>query len=504
MQNEQTTPTCSLAKLFSGLIQLETSVANTMITGLSLDSRYLNAGDLFFAIQGLREHGLKYSDLVISKGAAAIAWEPTGKFVDKTFPNTIPCFPVPDLPRYISHVAQRFYHNPSKRLKVIGVTGTDGKTSVSHFIAQALSNLNIGCGVIGTLGYGAYPNLEDASHTTPDALRVQNLLYQFSQENLPFTVIEASSHGLKQGRLDGVEFDTAVFTNLGRDHMDYHASIHEYGESKKLLFSTSELRNAVVNVDDDFGKKISEEFCKKLNLVAYSIDNQEPKFENYIFAKEIIAEKNKTTIKVCSSWGDADLQTTLYGRFNVGNLLAVMGVLLVSGYLFEDVIRVLSSLQTVPGRMDLINKDHDSPTVVIDYAHTPQALENALKVLREQSSGKLWCVFGCGGDRDKGKRVLMARVVEEHADFAVITDDNPRSEDASQITQDIVNGFLRLEDYSLIHDRNEAIKYAIHHAAKEDTILIAGKGHETVQIINNNKFPFDDKKIAASHLESFQ
>lgn len=503
MQNEQSIPSWPLGKLFSELIEIEPPAANTMINGLSLDSRYVNSGDLFFALQGLQKHGLEFCEQAITQGAVAIAWEPTNNQVDKSQVNSIPCFPVANLPTHLGYIAQRFYHNPSKHINIIGVTGTDGKTSVSHFIAQALSKLNTGCGVIGTLGYGSYPNLENASHTTPDALSIHKLLHQFNQQKLLYTVIEASSHGLKQHRLNGVEFNTAVFTNLGRDHLDYHDSVQEYGDSKKILFNFPSLQNAVINIDDEFGVKIAKEFSDKLNLVAYSRENKQPRFTNYIYAKNIVTEGEKITINLSSSWGDAEIQTSLYGRFNISNIFAVMGVLLVSGYFLEDILDVLSFLQTVPGRLELVSQDLNKPSVVIDYAHTPEALNNVLKVLQEQSAGKLWCVFGCGGDRDKGKRSLMAKVVEEHADFAVITDDNPRSEDADAITNDILKGFLNFKTYSLIHDRDAAIKHAIHHAAKEDTVLIAGKGHETVQIVKNNRIPFDDKEVATKHLNSY-
>ena len=394
-------------------------------------------------------------------------------------------------------------------MNVIAVTGTDGKTSVSQFIAQALQQLNSGCGVIGTLGYGVYPNFEAASHTTPDAVRVHGLLHDFYLDEVKNVVLEASSHGLSQSRLNGVEIDTAVFTNLGRDHMDYHQSMDDYFKSKRILFQSENLKNAVINTDDEYGVRLAKEFSSQVNVVSYSI-KPNAKFDdknivNYIHAINIQTKAGETSFEIDSSWGGAVVKTNLLGKFNISNLLAVMGALLVSDIEFDDAVKVISTLRTVPGRMELIAKEAtvgDVPTVVVDYAHTPQALMSVLKVLREQCEGKLWCVFGCGGNRDQGKRKLMAQAVEQFADVAVVTNDNPRFEDPEKITDEIVAGFSSTSNYLLLHDRKNAIEYAIQHADENDVVLVAGKGHEAVQIIKHEHLPFDDKKIASNALQS--
>jgi len=498
----------SLVELLEGWAKVQAIHTNTMISGLSLDSRSTKPGDLFFAMRGLQQHGLEYSQYAIANGAAAIAWEPDQSVKQDRLPSTIPCVPIPVLQQKVGAIAQRFYHHPSADINVIGVTGTDGKTSVSQFVAQAFEQLKISCGVIGTLGYGVYPDFVAASHTTPDAIRIQRLLHDFFARKVSNAVIEASSHGLKQGRLNSVAISTAVFTNLGRDHMDYHSSLEDYGNSKTILFHMPNLQNAVINIDDEFGCRLANDLDKQVNVIRYScnnqaFDNKTPEFGAYIYAQRIRATQDATVIEVNSSWGNATIESKLYGRYNVSNIFAAMGALLASGCSFQDAVKAISSVQTVPGRMERVTEHKNAPTVIVDYAHTPQALKNVLQVVREQCVGKLWCVFGCGGDRDPGKRALMAQAVEQFADYAVVTDDNPRSEDPIGIAEEVISGFSSAANYSLVHDRQQAIAYAIHGAACEDTVVIAGKGHEAMQIIKDTQVPFDDKKIAAAFLQSY-
>ncbi len=500
----------SLSDLLKDWIHVK-SKDETMITGLSINSQTTQAGDLFLALQGLNSHGLEFAAQAVSKGAAAIAWEVSENvdgFLNK-IDKKINCIPVADLQQHVSAIADKFYSSPSKQINLIGVTGTDGKTSVSQFIAQGLKKLNQTCAVIGTLGYGVYPDLSEATHTTPDAVRVQSLLHEFVQQKSKYAVIEASSHGLSQGRLSGVQINTAVFTNLGRDHMDYHANLKEYGEAKRILFAMPGLNNAVINVDDTFGQQLANEFANKINLITYAVQkhhqSKRSEIGSYIYAKKIRAEKTLTTIELDTSWGEATIQINLLGTFNVSNVMATMGALLASGYRFEEVVNIMPSLHTIAGRMQAVNHiDINKPTVIIDYAHTPQALQNVLQSLQEHSSSKLWCVFGCGGDRDSGKRSLMAQAVEQFATHAIVTDDNPRTENPDAITKQIISGFSTDAVYTLIHDRKEAIEYAIQNAAAEDIVLLAGKGHETVQIINNEHLPFDDYEIANAYLQKYK
>ena len=514
MSSQQNT-SWSLQDLLTDWASIQSS-NETMITGLSIDSRMTQAGDLFLAMQGLHSHGLEFAAQAVANGAVAIAWEcnESANQVNDLLSNLdkkISCIPVTNLQQHLSAIAQRFYQEPAEELNLIGVTGTDGKTSVSQFIAQSLSKLNQTCAVIGTLGYGIYPDLGPATHTTPDAVRVQSLLHDFVQQDVKHVVIEASSHGLSQGRLNDVAIDTAVFTNLGRDHMDYHGSPQAYSEAKRILFAMPKLKNAVINIDDEFGQRLASEFADQINLITYAVQNDQPRnyseLGSYIYAKNIRVEKSVTNIELDTSWGKATVQVHLLGKFNVSNVMAVMGVLFASGYEFDEVINIIPVLHTVAGRMQAIrvpDENADVPTVIIDYAHTPQALRNVLQSLQEHCAAKLWCVFGCGGDRDRGKRALMAQAVEQFASHAIITDDNPRTENPHAITEQIISGFSSEKQYTLIHDRKEAIEYAIQHAAAEDVVLIAGKGHEAVQIVNNEHLPFDDKEIASAYLRKYK
>ena len=475
-----------------------------MISGLSLDSRTVEPGDLFFAVQGTEEHGLKYSKQAAARGAAAVVWEPSPQAREYELPSSLPCIKVHGLRRIVGHIAGKFYQNPSTCLNVIGVTGTDGKTSVSQYIAQAYDQLEISCGVVGTLGYGVYPGLTGARTTTPDAVCMQALLQEFVSAGIPHAVIEASSHGLKQGRLNGISMDTAVFTNLGRDHLNYHVSLSDYENSKKILFQMPGLKNAVINGDDAFGRRLIREVNSHLCVVSYTCDRCYSATDYYVHARKIYCSKRSTRVEIDSSWGATVVKTDLCGKFNVSNVLAAAGVLLVNGHGLDDVARVLSSVRAVPGRMEWVEGTQDSPTVLVDYAHTPQALSSVLQVLRETCTGKLWCVFGCGGNRDPGKRRLMAQAVESLADHAIVTDDNPRHEDPEAIAQDVIKGFTNAVSYSVIHDREQAIVFAINEAKPEDTVLIAGKGHEAMQLVKGECLYFDDRETAARCLQEYR
>ncbi len=493
--------TWSLGRLLKDWCDVQIIHSDIPISGLSLDSRSISKGDLFFALQGSQQHGVEYSQQAVANGAAALAWEASSQVNVNDLPSSIPCLEIENLQNKLGLICKRFYNNPSSQMNIIAVTGTDGKTSVSQFIAQALHQLDVSCGVIGTLGYGRFPNFDAASHTTPDAVRMHSILNDLYLSEVHHVVLEASSHGLNQGRLNGVEIDTAVFTNLGRDHMDYHQSLDDYFRAKRLLFQSPQLKNAVINIDDEAGVRLAEERSSQLNVITYSIDSKLMDKNSYVNATNIEYVAGETSFEIVSSFGRANIKTNLFGKFNISNLLAVMGSLITSGFEFEQAVKIISNLKTVPGRMEFVDYERnlnkqDLPAVVIDYAHTPQALINVLKVLKEHCAGKLWCVFGCGGNRDKGKRKLMAQAVEQHADIAVVTDDNPRFENPDEITDGIVKGFSSASSYTLIHDRQKAIEYAIQHASAPDIVLIAGKGHEAVQIINHDFLPFDDKKIA--------
>ena len=363
-----------LGELLKDWSILQTDCATTPISGLSLDSRSITQGDLFFALQGLQHHGLSYSRQAIENGAAAVCWESSKEITtNEQLPEQFPCVEIENLQHKLGFIGQRFYHNVSSQMDVVGVTGTDGKTSVSQFIAQALKSLGFSCGVVGTLGYGVYPEYADASHTTPDAIRIHRLLYEFYQHDVKHAVIEASSHGLKQGRLNGVEINTAVFSNLGRDHMDYHPTQEDYGNAKRMLFQSDKLENAVINIDDPFGNQLAKEFSNSLNLISYSIQASRELKNNFINALNINTSVGETCFDIETSWGSASIDSSLVGRFNVSNILAVLGLLLTKGIEFNSAVQAVSDLKTVPGRMEFILFGRAFPAVVIDYAHTPQA-----------------------------------------------------------------------------------------------------------------------------------
>ena len=493
----------SLADLLDGWVKVQKGYSNTMITGLDVDSRTIEPGNLFFAVQGTRAHGLQYTQQAVARGAAAVVWETSPGAGNYNLPDTLPFIPIPALQQSIGYIAGRFFQNPSANINVTGVTGTDGKTSVSQFIAQAYEQLEISCGVIGTLGYGVYPDFEPKPHTTPNAICMHRLLHGFVSERIPYVVIEASSHGLKQGRLNGLAVDTAVFTNLGRDHMNYHVTLEDYEDSKRILFQMPGLKNAVINVDDAFGCRLADEASQHLNVVSYSCDKRHTQRGAYVHAEKISCTERSTAVEIVSSWGNAEIETGLCGKFNVSNILAAAGALLADGIAFDEMIQAVSSVRTVPGRMERIPGKQNSPTVLVDYAHTPQALSSVLKTLRETCAGELWCVFGCGGNRDSGKRELMAQAVESIADFAVITDDNPRYEDPDAIVQDVVAGFTTAASYFVIRDREQAILFAINMAKPGDTVLIAGKGHEALQIVRGKRLSFDDRATASRCLQEY-
>jgi UDP-N-acetylmuramoyl-L-alanyl-D-glutamate--2,6-diaminopimelate ligase len=355
--------------------------------------------------------------------------------------------------------------------------------------------------VIGTLGYGLYGELSAATHTTPDALTVQQALSSMQQQGARCVVSEVSSHAMDQGRVRGVNFDLAVLTNLTRDHLDYHGNVEAYAEAKRKLFNTDGLRYAVINADDRFGSALLDAIPPGVAPIAYRLEN-EP-FRTRFPAQWVIGRKLQFDVSglrmdVMTPWGSGSLQCGLLGRFNASNLLATLASLCVSGLPFAEAMRRLAATRTVPGRMERFDMGKNRPLVVVDYAHTAGALEAALRSLRAHCNGSLWCVFGAGGDRDHGKRSMMGAAAERFADHVVLTDDNPRTEDAAKIIEDICAGLKRPAAVQIEHDRGHAITLALQHAGADDIVLIAGKGHETVQLVGNKALPFSDRERVRS------
>lgn len=470
------------------------------VSGLALDSRKVQAGDLFLAVAGTLTHGLQHARQALALGAVAVAWEPVAgktELAEVAALLPVPVVEVPDLSQQTGIIAERIYGHPSRGLLMIGVTGTDGKTSCSHFIAQALDTSDRRCGVIGTLGYGLFSELSSATHTTPDALTVQQTLAAMQAKGARCVVAEVSSHAMDQGRVQGVDFDIAVLTNLSRDHLDYHGNVEAYAEAKRKLFHTPGLRYAIINGDDNFGAALLDAIPPGVAPVAYRLENEpfRTRFPaQWVIGRNLEFDAGGMRMDVFTPWGSGPLRCGLLGRFNASNLLAALATLCVAGLPFEEALQRLARTRTVPGRMERFDLGSEHPLVVVDYAHTAGALEAVLKSLRVHCSGKIWCVFGAGGDRDQGKRSLMGAVAERYADAVVLTNDNPRTEDPQQIIDDICAGLKQPGAAHVETDRGDAIAYALQAAGPGDVVLIAGKGHETVQIIGNRTLPFSDRE----------
>ncbi|KFN43156.1 UDP-N-acetylmuramoyl-L-alanyl-D-glutamate--2,6-diaminopimelate ligase [Arenimonas oryziterrae] len=463
---------------------------NPMIRGLSADSRELGAGDAFVALAGASTHGLNFVDKAQAAQVAAILFElPAPQ--DVVVPAN--AIGVSDLRHKLGRLADRFYGSPSKTMTMTGVTGTNGKTSTVQLIAQALASQGETVGTIGTLGAGLYGRIVAHERTTPDVIPVHRLLAQMRDEGATQVAMEVSSHGLELGRVDEVAFRVAVFTNLTRDHLDFHGTMEAYGAAKRKLFAWPTLRAAVINLDDAFGAALIGDLADGVQRIGFSSRGHAGAT---LKADGLSLSPEGLRFTLSEGGQSFAIASPLLGRFNVDNLLAVAGALRGLDWNLEKVARVLPVLSPVGGRMSRVGGDAGQPLLVVDYAHTPDALEQALSTLREHTPGRLICVFGCGGDRDRGKRPQMAAIAEQRADRVIVTDDNPRSESGDAIVADIRAGFRHPERIEFERDRERAIAQALTGATAQDIILIAGKGHETYQEVAGVKHPFDDLAVA--------
>ena len=479
------------------LPELEGLSADLAITGLVQDSREIRPGDAFVAIAGFGAHGLNFVDGARESGAAAILFEPPA-------PDELPApddaIPVAGLRARMGAMADRFHGQPSAAMTTVGVTGTNGKTSTVQLLAQAWTLRGQQAGTIGTLGAGIWPKIVPTGFTTPLVLRLHALLAELRDQGASTVAMEVSSHALDQGRVDGVHFDVAVFTNLTRDHLDYHGDMASYGAAKKKLFDWPGLRAATVNLDDAFGRELFDAVGGKVRVVGFSSRGAPGAA---VRAEEVQLDGSGIRFLLQAGHQAHPVRSPLLGRFNVDNLLGVAATLFAVGMAPALIADTLSQLMPVDGRMNRIGGEGGLPLVVIDYAHTPDALEQALSSLRAHTVGKLICVFGCGGERDRGKRPQMAAIAERGADVAIVTDDNPRREDGDAIVADIVAGFADPARAIVRRDRAAAIAQAIGMAGADDVVLIAGKGHEPYQEINGIKHPFDDTATARELLAHF-
>ncbi len=468
------------------------------VTGLETDSRRVTAGDAFLAIKGVASHGLQHVEKALARGASAVVWEPAPGIAEPQ-DLVVPQVAVANLAKHVGEIAARFHNEPAKKLFTVGVTGTDGKTSTAYLVAQALDLLAAPCGYLGTIGYGRVGALKNASLTTPDAIRLQELFAGFVADGLAACAMEVSSHALDQARISGIAFDVAILTNISRDHLDYHGTVAAYAAAKKKLFTDYTRGVAVLNRDDAMAAAWAGALAK---VIVYGIDGVAPASGQWLLARELKLSTEGLVFTLDSSWGSATVRSQLLGRFNVYNLLATLATLLAKGLPLADAVSVLAQLKTVPGRIEGFKGLKAAPLVVVDYAHTPEALSQILKAVRAHCIGKLICVFGCGGDRDRGKRPLMAAAAEQGADVVIVTDDNPRSEAPAAIAAEIMAGLSAAKKVRVIHDRAEAIRTAVREAAVNDVVVIAGKGHETTQTIGTEVRIFSDREFVAELLGS--
>lgn len=468
-----------LSELLRGLVEPD-QVPAVMIAGLNLDSRRVQPGDAFIALAGGTEHGIEHAGAALGRGAAVVIHDaqarPGAELADR-------CIEVPDLGALLALLARRFYDDPAAALELLAVTGTNGKTSVAWLLAQAL-----GGAVIGTLGIGRPGALLPATHTTPDILSLYRALATLRDTGYRVVVLEASSHALDQRRLDGLEFTTAIFTNLGRDHLDYHGSLDAYGEAKARLFTDYHSKRQLINADDPFGLALAARLQHSPGLLRYGLSTEH---RPDILGSIRRADAAGLQMDVNTPYGRVCLHSGLIGRCNASNLTIVAGELTARGMEPAEVAAIVARLNPVPGRMNRI-EGPGGQCVVIDYAHSPDALENALVALRELGPERLICVFGCGGERDRGKRPLMGRVAEALADRVYLTDDNPRREDPLRILREIQSGMARPERVRVIADRRQAIAEAIAEAGPRDCVLVAGKGHERTQDFGDRVLEFSD------------
>ncbi|MGI9251480.1 MAG: UDP-N-acetylmuramoyl-L-alanyl-D-glutamate--2,6-diaminopimelate ligase [Pseudohongiellaceae bacterium] len=505
---EKSPATASLSALINGLTATDIipgEVPDVNISGVHQDSRLLANGDLFIACAGRTFDARQHIDEAVKKGVAAVLVQADESWQQAQVRHQVPIIPIDNLAAKSSEIAGRFNGHPSQQLTVIGITGTNGKTSCSQFMADCLTRLGYRCGVIGTLGYGVYAdganntnNLIQSPLTTLDAVITQTVLAEMQDDGVEPVVMEVSSLGLHQGRVQAVHFDTAIFTNLSRDHLDYHQSMNDYAENKKKLFTADGLKHAIINLDDPYSATITQAIAPGVQISTYSLANPAAS----VYAEQLELTRDGYRAHINTPIGNGIITGKLIGGFNFSNLLAMIAALI--AYLpghnkkqlnIDTLCKLITELQPVRGRMEIISTGADI-TVLVDYAHTPDGLGSVLAALKEHFNSKTWCVFGCGGDRDKGKRPMMGEIAERHADHLIITDDNPRTENGDEIVQHILEGIKNPAAVTVKRDRAQAIAFAISNAEPGDVVLLAGKGHETHQDSGGKRRVFNDAEQA--------
>jgi UDP-N-acetylmuramoyl-L-alanyl-D-glutamate--2,6-diaminopimelate ligase len=482
VHKETTVATTALADL---LDEATGAIGAIRVGGVQFDSRQVRPGDVFLALPGDVHDGRNYLAQAREAGAAALVVERGLTDTQRAAAADLPLLEVSRLSGLVGVIADRFYGHPSRDMDVVGITGTNGKTTTSRLLAQLLRRQFDHCGVIGTLGATLDNGVGEALNTTPDALSLQRQLAEWRDAGVTRAVLEVSSHSLVQGRVNGLQFSTAVFTNLTHDHLDYHGDMDSYGLAKARLFYSPGLRTAIINADDPFGRELAHSLDASVQCLRYSLQGNEAE----ISAAEVDYRAGGLEAYITTPWGSGVVHSPLAGDFNLANLLAAIAAACVEGVPFANALEAVPGLHGVAGRMEYITSESELQ-LVVDYAHTPDALEQALKALRAHTAGKLICVFGCGGDRDAAKRPVMGRVASELADRVILTSDNPRGEPALDIIADIEAGLVSAAEIE--PDRAAAIALAVATAAPGDCVLVAGKGHESYQQIGARRLPFSD------------
>jgi len=473
------------------------SFNDNSILGLALDSRDILKDYVFIALAGAKQHGLTYADQALDKGACAVVYDPTETDdLLANYENVAQMIAVDDLAMKLGDIAARFYGNPSKLMTVIGITGTNGKTSCSQFLSQMFDD----CGIIGTLGWGEWNNLHKTINTTPDALETQRILAELLKANKKTVAMEVSSHGLDQGRINGVIFKGAIYTNISRDHLDYHGTMDAYLKAKLLLLNKAGLTFVVVNLDDLYSDQIIAAVPENVAIWGESIKGKTRSDCTCILAENIVNTDDGIEFNLHCLGNNHPIKVPLYGDFNVENVLTVFTAMLAMGVAESEAIKKLGLIKSIPGRMERLGGD-GIPLVFVDYAHTPDALDKVLASVKKHCKQNLWVVFGCGGDRDKGKRSQMGRIAAQKADHVIITDDNPRFENSLDIISEILAGCQDIKcqvtsrKVEVIQDRTQAIQNVLVRASAKDCIVIAGKGHELYQEINGIRLNFSDSQV---------
>ncbi len=473
------------------------------VAGLSLDSRAVAAGDAFVAMKGASRHGLEHAHEAAARGARAILWDPAEGASPGAAVADIPFVAVRELRDRLGGIADRFYGMPSSRLTVAGVTGTNGKTTCAWLLASAVERLARRGAYLGTLGSGFPPAVEGGSLTTPDVITLHRQLRALADAGATHVALEVSSHALDQRRIDGVRMPVAAFCNLSRDHLDYHGTMERYAEAKERLFRLPGLEHAVINVGDPVGARFAAAVGSGVQLTAVAVGGDVPAAQRFIHVGRIHAAEGGLELEIRGHFGARRLRSRLIGGFNAENLAVTLGVLLAWEFEVDESLGALGACTAPPGRMEGYRLANGA-LAVIDYAHTPDALAKALAAVRAHSRGRVVVVFGCGGERDPGKRPLMGEAAERLADRVIVTDDNPRGEDADRIVAMILRGFRRPECALVERDRARAIDAAIAEARAGDAVLIAGKGHEDYQIVGNVRRPFSDRDCLRARIGSAQ